>query len=517
MLVVVLALGTLVATAMPSKEELAKAQSIVNELMKDHITANKKGKESNEAVGDAAMALAKDAEGEAAKFALFKGAVTYYARGKAYEKAADAVEAIMAEISDVPPQTLNGIVQKAAATAPEKKAPRLVALKKAIAKRAKAAASLKELETKLKKSPSDPSLKRMHAELVAATGDWKKALEEFSALGGETGKIAEDEANGSAAEAADFWWDYSPAALEAKDAIKEHASTLYRKALDYGELEGLKKVLAEKRIAEFTPVLASADTAPKVEYKFNYRLEGDNAVLTGTDNCVSPKPIGALIVPDIIDGHKVTKLDGWIFGSCDQLTSIRLPSYFTADMPKWCGWTTSGCLFRRCKVLKRIEIASTNPRYTSVNGALYSKDRKTLYIYPPACDEIKLCSETKIIEGEAFQSWQFRYVKIPEGVEAVLFSAFNRCPNLEEVEFPKSMRFIGHNMFGHSSNLKRVIFLGDAPVTNTNRDVIFTEAAEDIVIYVRKGSKGWNGPGSTDLPERWPTDGQPSRPIRYIQ
>ncbi len=37
-------------------------------------------------------------------------------------------------------KTLHGIVQKAAANAPEKKAPRLVALKKAIGRRAKAAA-----------------------------------------------------------------------------------------------------------------------------------------------------------------------------------------------------------------------------------------------------------------------------------------------------------------------------------------------------------------------------------------
>lgn len=251
-----LVLCALAATAMPTKKEQSEAQAIVNELMKDHIAANKKGKESNEAVGDAAMALAKDAQGEAAKFALFKGAVTYYARGKAYEKAADAVEAIMAEVSDVPPQALNGIVSKAAANAPEKKAPRLVALKKAIGRRAKAAASLKEVETKLKKSPGDPSLKRMHAELVAATGDWKNALDEFVALGGTIGMIAEDEVNGSAATAADFWWDYTPAATEAKDAIKEHASTLYRKALDNNELEGLKKNLAEKRIAEVAPVLA---------------------------------------------------------------------------------------------------------------------------------------------------------------------------------------------------------------------------------------------------------------------
>ena len=164
------------ATAMPTKEELAEAQTTVNKLMKDHIAANKKGKESSEAVGDAAMAFAREADSEAAKFALFKGAVTYYARGKEYDKAADALEAIIAEIGDVPPQTLNGILSKVAADVPEKKAPRLVALKKSIGRRVKAAASLKELDAKLAKTPNDPSLKRMRAELVAATGDWKKAL-----------------------------------------------------------------------------------------------------------------------------------------------------------------------------------------------------------------------------------------------------------------------------------------------------------------------------------------------------
>ena len=247
--IIAFALGALAALAMPTKKELSEAQSIVNELMKDHVIANKKGKESNEAVGDVAMSLVKDAESEAAKFVLLNGAVTYYARGKAYDKVVGAIENIMSEISDVPPETLNAIVSKAASNVNEKKAPRLVALKKAIGKRAKVVTDLKALEISLKKSPSDPSLKRIHAELVAATGNWEAALKEFAALGGTVGKLAEEEANGSAA-AADFWWNYTPAAPEANDAIKEHAAKLYGKALETGELSGLKKTLAEKRIAE---------------------------------------------------------------------------------------------------------------------------------------------------------------------------------------------------------------------------------------------------------------------------
>lgn len=523
MLVVVLALGTLVATAMPSKEELAKAQSIVNELMKNHITANKKGKESHEAVGDAAMSLAKDADGEAAKFALFRGAVTYYARGKAYDKAADAVEAIMAEISDVPPQTLNGILQKAATNATEKKAPRLVALKKAIAKRAKAAASLTELDAKLKNSPSDPSLKRMHAELVAATGDWEAALKEFIALGGAVGKIAEDEANGIAASAADFWWNYTPAALEAKDAIKEHASALYRKAMDYGELTGLKKNLAEKRIAEFTPVLASTDAAPKVEYKFNYKVEDGNAVLcrNGNDPCVSPKPVGALVVPDEIDGHKITRIDSVAFSDCDQMTSIVLPAYLE-KLPTWIsGWGVPGNMFAGCRALKHIGISKKNQKFTSVNGALYSKDKKSLIAYPKDRKEIKLCRETTSIDGDAFNSCAFEVAKLPEGIKWMGCFVFSCCRNLEVVEYPKSIECICHRAFAGCPKMKKVIFTADAPDTPARgtswRENIFCESSGDIVVEVKKGTKGWNRKDSTDLPERWPLFGSDSRPIRYIQ
>lgn len=241
------------------KEELAEAQAIANELMAEHIAANKKGKESSEAVGDAAMELAKDAQGDAAKFVLLKGALTYYGRSKAYEKVADAVEAIMAQIEDVPATVLNDIVTKAAAGATEKKAPRLAALKKALGSRVKAEKSLQSLEPKLKASPHDVVLKRMHAELIAATGNWRAALEEFSKMDGETRKIAAGELRGEITVAADFWWEYSPASIETKDAIKEHASALYRQALNEGKIEGLKRRLAEKRIAEFTPVLATRD------------------------------------------------------------------------------------------------------------------------------------------------------------------------------------------------------------------------------------------------------------------
>lgn len=97
----------------------------------------------------------------------------------------------------------------------------------------------------------------------------------------------------------------------------------YRRALGDGELEGLKRNLAEKRIAEFTPVLATSE----IEYKFNYRLEGDNAVLemrSSTEPCISPDPVGIVRVPSWIDGHKVIGIGNGSFYNCHKMTKIIL-------------------------------------------------------------------------------------------------------------------------------------------------------------------------------------------------
>jgi len=83
------------AFPMPSQKDIAETQEIVGELMKEHIAANKKGKKTLKAVGDTAMERSKDARCEAAKYVLLKSALTYYGRGKAYYKAADAFEELM--------------------------------------------------------------------------------------------------------------------------------------------------------------------------------------------------------------------------------------------------------------------------------------------------------------------------------------------------------------------------------------------------------------------------------------
>ena len=62
----------LAAAAMPTRSELKKVQSVVNELMADDIAAMKSGRLKASQVAANAEKLAGEAQSEAAKFLLYK-------------------------------------------------------------------------------------------------------------------------------------------------------------------------------------------------------------------------------------------------------------------------------------------------------------------------------------------------------------------------------------------------------------------------------------------------------------
>ena len=109
-----------------------------------------------------------------------------------------------------------------------------------------------KLGAAVKGNRADEPTCRRYAELLVATGDWKSALEAFAKLrDAGAAQAAKDELAGKAlASAGDFWWEYKPGADMAAEAVKAHAAELYSRAIASGELTGLKKVVAEKRIAE---------------------------------------------------------------------------------------------------------------------------------------------------------------------------------------------------------------------------------------------------------------------------
>lgn len=279
-----LALCAAAALAMPTKKEVQKVQPLVNELMSSVVNDYKAKKKTAAEVAEVAEKLAAEAESDAARFLLLKGAVTYYSRAAEYDKAADMVEAIKAGVKDVPPEVLSEIISKATLRISSKNAPRLFAQYNAARALVKAKNEIRTLEVALKKNPQNFQNRREYAELLATLGDWNRALAEFSKLNDKTAEISRSELSGKAKPAvvAEFWWDYKAQVEDAENAIKDHAAAYYRKAINAGELTGLKKALAEQRIAERGTVGESdADAEPSSGSK----KSGDAVAAAGDGGC----------------------------------------------------------------------------------------------------------------------------------------------------------------------------------------------------------------------------------------
>lgn len=283
--------ATAQALAMPTREELSKAQPLVNELMAPVLeefksTADKTSAAVN--VGERACAFAAEAETDAAKFLLLKGAVNYYVRGEAYDKAADCIATMQADISNLSPDAVAEIVGKATSRISESKAPRLLAYYRAAKLQVRARKELPGLVRKLKRTKSE-QLQRQYAEALAISGNWKAAYDAFAELHDKDFvRIVEAEAQGAAAdaEAADLWWSYKPEFEGAGNFFKVHAVEFYQRALAKGEIAGLKKNVVERRIAQINE---EADAVNVAGATATAGLDQHNAAVVKNDKSIVVK------------------------------------------------------------------------------------------------------------------------------------------------------------------------------------------------------------------------------------
>jgi len=248
LLLSITAMLAIAAVAMPTREEQKAAAPIVGELMNPLVADFRAKKKTAVEVGDSAMAYAKEANTEAAKFLLLKGAIWYYAQAKEDAKAVAAIAALGEQVKSLPPEVMrNDVLKPAIDHVSEQNVPGLFAQFRS----ASAQMEIAKLASSVKRNRADEPTRRRYAELLTVTGDWKAALDVFAKLDdAKTANAAKDEIGGKTlAPAGDFWWDYTPTEDTAAEPIKAHAVMLYRKAIASGELTGLKKVVAEKRIA----------------------------------------------------------------------------------------------------------------------------------------------------------------------------------------------------------------------------------------------------------------------------
>jgi hypothetical protein len=288
---------------------------------------------------------------------------------------------------------------------------------------------------------------------------------------------------------------------------------------------------------------------------------------------VSPAPQGKLVIPEKLAGHDVVALGSYALYGCNKIHFVVLPkalericdhafmnctALLSISLPPSvksigrrafnnCTWLRSvnlnNCthlehgyeVFLQCPSLERFYVSQRNNAFLIAGNTLLSRDGETLVagllkkgvrnrLHNSKNDaEVARNGKTnKIVQDDKTTpatSAAGLALAIPDSSRIKALGPFAFYDNyMISCTIPKTLRTIDEGAFMGCKRLKKLVFLGDAPAI-TNGDIpIFKDASPDLRIEVQRGSKGWNGPGSTDLPQMWPVDAGPdARPIAYRQ
>ena len=154
----------------------------------------------------------------------------------------------------------------------------------------------------------------------------------------------------------------------------------------------------------------------------------------------------------------ITSIGGNAFRGCSSIEKVTLND--NAKIYTENG-TYSENVFSGCSKLKDIVVSKNNKYYTSVDGLIYSKDKKTLVQYPLGNTRTTFTIPdfvTKIVVSAFRGSKNIKKLVIPGNVTNVSKKAFANCSNLETVKLPDNFQEISNYAFSGCSKLKSINF-----------------------------------------------------------
>lgn len=143
---------------------------------------------------------------------------------------------------------------------------------------------------------------------------------------------------------------------------------------------------------------------------------------------------------DVVVPAGQTAIPDSAYYKCMEMTSLTLPA--SVD-------SIGHHVIDHCFKLKWLGVDADNPRFTSIDGVIYSKDGKTLILCPPGrTGEFVLPAKAMTIAPYAFSSCKkITSIVLPDGIEEIPEGAFSGCWGLEKINLPQGLKRIGKRAF----------------------------------------------------------------------
>lgn len=159
--------------------------------------------------------------------------------------------------------------------------------------------------------------------------------------------------------------------------------------------------------------------------------------------------------------YSVTSIAYNAFSNAANLVSVEIPAT-VVDIEVFTPSNFESNAFYNSLKLKSIQVAPENPNYMSIDGVLFTKDKKLLISYPTTKNETKY--------------------EVPDGVEKIGTYAFNGCC-FSEVVLPSTLTTLGYIAFFECKNIIAIVCKAVNPPSGSFKEWTFVNTAQET-LYV---------------------------------
>lgn len=208
------------------------------------------------------------------------------------------------------------------------------------------------------------------------------------------------------------------------------AAVILRELGDYKDAEDqLKKISLEITDGERDDAYL---TTSKEMY---YLVMSDTVTGAITYNTDEYYVMGELLIPDYIDGYKVTSIEAGACTSSKELTKLTLPKTLVS---------IGDTAFKGCVNLKEVNFADTNLRSLGMSA----------FEGCSSLTSIELPKSLRNIGKSCFAGCtSLTYAKLSDGMSEIPSAMFSKCPALATVVFPEKVNTISDNAFYQCTSL----------------------------------------------------------------
>ncbi len=204
----------------------------------------------------------------------------------------------------------------------------------------------------------------------------------------------------------------------------------------------------DTQVAGNSEVTGNSQQQESVSGRFDYQYLADGSVEITKYRAAEKEPV--VVVPDKIDGKKVTGIGDYAFYGCDGIVRIELPASVENIGDAY--------VFSCCDDLIEIVVAEDNANYMSYDGMLYNRVATELLCCPGGKNgAVKVRDGVMTVKMGAFAGcYRLSSVDLPEGVTCIEEKAFSNCIRLDCVDLPSGMKYIEDGAFADCSRLVKI-------------------------------------------------------------